>query len=192
MIYHFRDSVRSYLHDRMIGAGVDLLADTSSKLVPDLRWNELPSYYEAWLAAQRVKGDWALTLLELWEACWSDNVPAGWNAVDPDEQVPLNRNLNPHPNVCWEENWFGRLFLQGAERLWLCADMEDNVFRVGLWLEDKREKPLLTGNVPGMTYDRDAGILWQTDPPPYAPDGSLDVGETIGVCRAVRSFLEAR
>lgn len=192
MIYHFRDSVRSYLHDRMISAGVDLLAASSGKLAPDLRWGELPGYYDAWLAAQRVKADWAMTLLELWDATWLNNVPTGWIAADPDEQVMENSKASPHPHTIWDQSWFVRLFERNSERLYLCADLENFTFKVGLWLEDKRGKSLLTRNVPGMTYDRESEILWLSEPPQYADDGSLDLGKTIETCRAVKELVEER
>lgn len=192
MIYQFRDGVRSYLHDRMISAGVDLLASNSGKLAPDLRWSELPGYYDAWLAAQRVKADWAMTLLDLWNATWSHNIPHGWTSADPDEQVMENPKVGPHPITCWDQNWFVRLFERNAERLYLCADLEDYTFRVGLWLEDKRGKSLLTRNVPGMTYDREAEILWLSEPPQFADDGSVDLGNAIDTCRAVKNLVESR
>lgn len=191
MIYQFRESVRSYLNDRMISAGVDLLSDKSSKLAPDLRWNEMPGYYDAWLAAQRVKADWAMSLLELWEATWASNVPDGWTPSEPDEQVIESSYSNPHPQTCWDESWLARLFTRGAERLWLYADMTDNIFRIGFALEDRRGRSVFTGNVPGIDFDREDEIFWQAERPAFAKDGSLDLAQTLEICRGVRTLIES-
>ncbi len=70
-IIQIPDSVYDYLTDPSIQSVVDhLLEQKDDKLQVELAWNEVRAFHEACLSAQKVKTDYILWLMDLWDAIW--------------------------------------------------------------------------------------------------------------------------
>lgn len=192
MDYQLRDSVRAYVFDPMVSAGVDALLGKADKLVPDLRWTDIRPYHEAWIAAQRVKADWAITLCELWDVSWSSSIPRGWDPVLPDDQVHEDKDASPHPSVCWTQSWYGRLMERDDAKLWLYVDLDVTALSVGVALEGRKASNLLGTSIARMTYDKETQIHWQSDPAVFDDGGAVDLRSTIELCMEVKSVVEAQ
>lgn len=67
------ESYRDYITDRTIESVVEhLLTQKDNDLPIELGWNELYAYHQAWLSAQKVKTDYALFVMDLWEIAWGN------------------------------------------------------------------------------------------------------------------------
>lgn len=105
------EPVHRYLTDAAIRAGVDSLVGYGHKKVPSgLAWRELPDFYAAALAAVHVQITWASFLERVWRDVWPGTI-SGWEPLDPDEQIQEAGDLSPSVHQCWEEQWFGRMFV---------------------------------------------------------------------------------
>ena len=107
-------SVRDYLTDKTICSVVEhLLEQKEDKLPPDLAWNEVRAYHQAWLSAQKVKTDYALLLMDLWDAIWRpalvkygvDVEKQSWDIEDMKEH-----EAEPTRDVIWKNGVFYRWF----------------------------------------------------------------------------------
>ena len=107
-------SVRDYLTDKTICSVVDhLLEQKDGKLPPGLAWDEVRAYHQAWLSAQKVKTDYVLLLMDLWDAIWR---PALLKyGVDVEKQIwdieeMKEYEAEPSRAVIWNGNVFYRWF----------------------------------------------------------------------------------
>ncbi|EDN67372.1 conserved hypothetical protein [Beggiatoa sp. PS] len=70
-IIQIPDSVYDYLTDSGIQSVVDhLLEQGDNELPEELAWDEVRAFHEAYLSAQKVKTDYVLWLMDLWDAIW--------------------------------------------------------------------------------------------------------------------------
>ena len=64
-------SYRSYCKDRAVRSAVDHILDARKLEVPaDLKWDQLPDFHAAVLAAHQVRSDFATALHGLWNKVW--------------------------------------------------------------------------------------------------------------------------
>ncbi len=115
------ESVRDYLNDKTIRSVVDhLLEQQDDKLPPDLAWNEVRAYHQAWLSAQKVKTDYVLLLMDLWDAIWRpallkygiDVENQSWDIEGMQEY-----ETEPSRHVMWDDEIFFRwLTLKTSDR----------------------------------------------------------------------------
>lgn len=109
------ESVRDYLHDGGVRHAISelLRLDERDEVLPSLEWRELPRYYEALSAAQRIRIDWMLFSQQTWGEVWSNLAP-DWKPYAPHEEVEADDGMQPTlANCCDTESgllWFGRVF----------------------------------------------------------------------------------
>ncbi len=71
------ESVKSYCVSRGVRTAINSLSEQDDSYLPDhLDWDELPSYFQSILAAKTVKTDFALLVLQLWDAIWKPALEA--------------------------------------------------------------------------------------------------------------------
>lgn len=108
------DSVRDYLTNKTICSVVNhLLEQKDDKLPPDLAWDEVRAYHQAWLSAQKVKTDYALLLMDLWDAIWRPALEK--YGVDVEKQSwdiegMKEYEAEPSRHVMWNDGTFYRWF----------------------------------------------------------------------------------
>lgn len=108
------DSVRDYLTNETICSVVEhLLEQKDQKLPPDLRWDKVRAYHEAWLSAQKVKTDYALLLMDLWDAIWRpalENYGVDIENQSWDIEEMKEYEAEPSRHVMWNDGTFRRWF----------------------------------------------------------------------------------
>lgn len=126
-------SVVAYCTDRSTKLAVDLLLAKKRPQFPeDLKWNELPDFYRANLAAYQVRIEFALFLNRVWDEVWS-SMPEPWAAASPHD--PGDRAVLSWDQI-WDEDCFAREYTKGA---WSCQlsvlrdDSDGLQLAFGIW-----------------------------------------------------------
>ena len=171
------ESIRSYLADPQVRAGVDALLLRSDKLPPDLEWSEMPAYYRALSAAQRVMADCAMTLDELWDTVWGPAIPPGWTPQRPDDQVAEDGQASPHPKICWEDWTYFRCFVRGRRSVYTGVYFAESGLAVGFGVFKGTGSNAVDRRIEGFERDEDTSIYWQSEPTKLLSDGRLPVDD---------------
>ena len=99
-------SLYGYHTDRMIRSVVDSLLEQKASTLPvDMEWDDLETYYEAWLSARKVKVDKALFLKKLWEVVWKPLLEDHtiWSIEEMVEGAP---DINPTLEIIWDDGFY--------------------------------------------------------------------------------------
>lgn len=108
------ESLRSYFTDPAIRSVVDHMLDAkASELPTDLDWDEISDFHRAHASAAKVRADYAVLLLELWDAVWK--APLKDNEITED--VPFSKypdDTLPSPKVVWDDCLY-RIFEVGKD-----------------------------------------------------------------------------
>lgn len=111
-------SVRDYLHNRVIQSVVNHMLDQpEDELPPELEWHELRDYHNAWLAARKVKVDYSLVLMDVWEAVWLP-VLEKYRVSELDAWALATMQGNqeePSLARCWRDESFYRYYTINPE-----------------------------------------------------------------------------
>lgn len=176
------DGVLAYFTDPQVRAGVDAMMARPDKLPRDLQWSEMPAYFRALSAAQRVVVDHALLLQDAWQAAWEPLIPSSWTAIDPDDQV-ADWQCSPHPRSCWESGSFARCFNSGLRTIQVGISLNEGGLFVNFGVFRLRTgSVVLRRPVSGFEYDEDEGILSDETPLPIPADGSVAIGRLVARC----------
>lgn len=169
-------SMLSYFQETVIETGVEAILARPDKLPADLKWEEMPAYYKAYLAAQRVMVDHAILMDELWRASWAGCIAANWQTFEPDDQVPEDPTTDPHPRWAWTNDWHTRIYERGQRRIYLCVSIEKEgayigfgVFKIRTWGN------AIPSRVDGFELN-DEGFHWQEKPFSYDSSGQIAFG----------------
>ncbi|MEZ5477370.1 MAG: hypothetical protein R3E95_07785 [Thiolinea sp.] len=112
MIIAVPESYRDYLHNRVVRSVVDhVLPQKENRLPVDLEWPDIRAYHEAGLAARKVKVDYGLFVMELWDAVWKPvlekydiNDELAWPLIEMDESE------RPSLDNFWDNGLFVKNF----------------------------------------------------------------------------------
>jgi hypothetical protein len=111
-IIQIPDSVYDYLTDSGIQSVVDhLLKQDDNTLPVELAWDEVRAFHEAYLSAQKVKTDYVLWLMDLWDAIWQpalDKQEIHFKHWMPHEMKEWN--AEPSRQTVWNEGAYYRWF----------------------------------------------------------------------------------
>ena len=109
--FAFSESVVQFYTRPELRAAVELLIDEAFVFPPDKDdWGRVETYYDACLAAQQTKIEFAKDMFLLWTAVWQP-IPGDWTPVAAkakDEELSLD------PDIRWEEAYFERQFRFGG------------------------------------------------------------------------------
>lgn len=174
MTFTIPESVRCYYGDPAVQSGIDALLAKPKKLPPDLRWTEMPDYYQAWLAAHRVVVDHAVTLDAAWNLVWRDAVPLEWSPASPDNQIAADGDTDPHPFSSWANDWFVRCFNQGKHTLYTATSIGEAGLSIGFGVYNARGT-LAVNMAEGFEPSEISDLLWLTEPVKPNTDGKVDL-----------------
>ena len=155
MKFELPESYRAYCSDVAVRTAVDHILSADSKtplaLPADIEWKDLPAFHRAVLSAHHVRCEFAVSLIELWDAVWQRALD-GW-----DFQSNLVRSTVaeaaewwPHKldtNAVWIDGQFFQVFDIGETgfRLGLGACVKIERVRLSLSLYGKDETDYTTG-----------------------------------------------
>ena len=71
MTFKVPDSYRAYCTDAAVKTAVDHILDSRSLSLPeDIEWKDLPAFHRAVLSAHQVRSEFAIFLIDVWNAVW--------------------------------------------------------------------------------------------------------------------------
>ena len=124
--FAFSESIVQFYTRPELRAAVELLVDDAFVFPPDKDdWGRVETYYDACLAAQQTKIEFAKDMYCLWNAVWNP-VPDEWNPVAAKAK---DAELSLDPDLRWDEGYFERHFRfddRLTAALWVAFD-EDEV-----------------------------------------------------------------
>lgn len=130
-------SVRAYLSDPAVRTGVDALLAIPADSLPDgLEWHELGHYLSARAAAELTRGEWAVTLHQLWQSLWGAIEDEGWRPAQPDEL--LEHSYEATPEACWRKQMFATWHVKGKMTLYTAVRLTRSTTQVAFSLETTR------------------------------------------------------
>jgi hypothetical protein len=179
MTLAFPDSVLAYYKDPQVRAGVDAMMTRSDKLPADLNWHEVPGYYRALAAAQRLVVDHALLLHEIWQVVWEPVIPSDWVKLEPDDQV-AETDESPHPKTVWENGAYLRCYSRGLRTIHTGISLSEGGLYLGFGVFKQR-----TGNsalrqpIEGFDLDEDTECFWQDKPLSIPAGGTFVVDQLV-------------
>ena len=115
MTFKLTESYRAYCMDAAVRTAVDhILYSNSLSLPADIEWKDLPAFHRVVLSAHQVRCDYAMFLIEFWDAVWKPAL----------EKFDLGTTLEAmtvavseewgeqklDTNTVWNSSWFNRHF----------------------------------------------------------------------------------
>ena len=119
MPFELPESYRAYCLDVAVRTAVDHILSSSDRkhglaLPADIDWKDLPAFHRAVLSAHQVRCEYAVHLIDLWNAIWQpalDECHFGKSLQDrtvADSAEWCEQKLDT--NTVWNESWFVRGF----------------------------------------------------------------------------------
>lgn len=122
MSFELPESYRAYCSDPAVRTAVDHILSANTKapltLPADIEWKDLPAFHRAVLSAHQVRCEFAVCLIDLWDAVWQralDNWEHQSNLTR--ETVAAAEGWWPQKldtNTIWTERQFFQLFKIGG------------------------------------------------------------------------------
>ena len=202
MKFELPESYRAYCGDVAVRTAVDHILSADSKtplaLPADIEWKDLPAFHRAVLSAHQVRCEYAVFLIELWDAVWQralDRWEFQSNLVrstvaDAAEWWPQKLDTN----TVWDEGHFFLQFNIGETnpQLGLGALIEIDRVRLSLSLFGKDGTEYTTELDLGDTWpkqDIEDEIAWTgEDLAPIRDEGTIDLEL---VCKTAEDALAA-
>ena len=121
----FSESVVQFYTKPELRSAVEMLIDDAFVFSPDSSdWDRVETYYDACLAAQQTKIQFAMDMYRVWQAAWA-RVPEGWSHVAAKAK---DTELSLDPDIRWDESYFERQFRFGdglTAALWVVFDDDE-------------------------------------------------------------------
>lgn len=119
MTFEMPESYRAYCADRAVRTAVDHILSAADRkgglAVPAaIGWEDLPAFHKAVLSAQMVRCEYAIFLIDIWDAVWRPAMDeCGFrNDLRPrtvaESETWCEGKLDT--NTVWDNEWFGRCF----------------------------------------------------------------------------------
>ena len=202
MPFTMPESYRAYCTDVAVQTAVDhiLLSENPKKplsLPADIEWKDLPAFHRAVLSAHQVRCEYAVFLIDLWDALWQralDTCEIGtklepWSVATTEQWNVQKLDTN----TLWDKSWFGRGFdiaetnFQIVSGVWVDRDV-----RLSFSIWDKNDGDQTTGCTFGDDWpqqEMDIGVAWTSKQLAPIPDnGVIDLDP---LDRAVSDALKA-
>ncbi len=189
MSFELPESYRAYCGDAAVRTAVEHILSANSKaplgLPDDIEWKDLPAFHRAVLSAHQVRCEFAVCLIDLWDAIWQhalDRWEFQSNLVP--ETVYAAERWWPHKldtNTVWNEKHFFRLFDTGigSNKLGLGAFIEIRRVQLSLSLYGDDGTDYTTGldfSDAWPKQDIEGEIAWTgKDLAPIRDDGTIDL-----------------
>ena len=200
MKFELPESYRAYCSDVAVRTAVNHILSADSKkplaLPKDIEWKDLPAFHRAVLSAHQVRCEYAVSLIELWDAVWQHALD-GWKFQSNLERSTVADAADwwkmLDTNTVWSERQFFQVFhiSEGDFRLGLGAFI--GVDRVQLSLSlykgetDSTTKLDLGDAWPKQDLEDDTAWTGE-DLAPVRDDGTIDLELA---CKAAEDALGA-
>jgi len=189
MSFELPESYRAYCKDAAVRTAVDHILSADSKtpltLPADIEWKDLKAFHRAVLSAHQVRCEFAVFLIDLWDAVWQRTLD-GWEfrsslvpatVAAAEEWWPQKLDTN----TVWKDGRFFRLFNMGEINPQLGLGVQLQIERVrlsfSLWADDDTD--YMTGLDLGEGWpqqDREEEIAWTCKSlAPIRDDGTIDL-----------------
>lgn len=189
MPFELPESYWAYCSDAAVRTAVDHILSADSKtplsLPADIEWKNLPAFHRAVLSAHQVRCEFAMFLIDLWEAVWQHALDK-WefqSNVMPETvaaaEVWWPQKLDT--NAVWNHRHFFRLLniSETSPKLGLGALIKLESVRLSLSLYDENETNRTTAINFGDAWpmqDIEDDIAWTgKDLVPIRDDGTIDL-----------------
>ncbi|HPQ97699.1 MAG: hypothetical protein KDI44_05125 [Thiothrix sp.] len=200
------DSLQDYFNDPSLRSVVEhLLEQTDEHLPAGLGWQDVRTYHSARLAALKVRADFALLLLELWDTSWK--LALERHGMDEnsawDMESMANYDGDPSPGRLWRERAFCRCYsYTGVRRRVFEMDTRVRIdpeqgIRLFLRIEDGEGQDVLPAQLQlpfPWEYERLEGYDFQATPRRFllpARTGELEVSGLLTLAnQALTCFME--
>jgi hypothetical protein len=187
MSFELPESYRAYCGDAVVRTAVDHILSANSKaplaLPGDIEWKDLPAFHRAVLSAHQVRCEYAVCLIDLWDAVWQHALDK-WefkSSLVP-ETVSAAEEWWPHrldTNTVWNERHFFRLFNLVSVNLGLGASIGIERVRLSVSLygkDDTNHTTALDFSDAWPKQDIEHEIAWTgEDLVPIRDDGTIDL-----------------
>lgn len=98
-------SIIDYVKNPGVRTAVDTLVFRSERSTPDdIEWKELRSYHQAVLSAYKVRCDYALFLMDIWDSVW-DPLIRHAPALKRDQVSNMPEYWKPGPKQIWDDSF---------------------------------------------------------------------------------------
>ena len=194
MSFELPESYRAYCSDAAVRTAVDHILSADSKkpltLPGDIEWNDLKAYHRAVLSAHQVRCEFAVSLIDLWDAVWQRALDR-WefqSGLAPETIVAAEKwwPQKLDTNTVWNNGHFFRKFNMGATcetgvplGLGLGAYIEIERVQLSLSLWAEGETDYMNGLDLGEGWpeqDREEEIAWTCKSlAPIRDDGTIDL-----------------
>ena len=197
MTFKVPDSYRAYCTDAAVKTAVDHILDSRSLSLPeDIEWKDLPAFHRAVLSAHQVRCDFAIFLIDVWNAVWKpmlEQSDFGTN-TEPCSVAESQRRFGQNVDTMevWKTTWFGRAFTSADFYfvLGICSDAKCVQLSISFYDADEADRT--TQIDPGDSWPRrdiaDGVAYSSTRLAPIRDDGIIDLGP---LCEAGDNALVA-
>ena len=115
MTFKLPESYRAYCTDAAVRTAVDHILDSKSLSLPaDIDWRDLPAFHRAVLSAHQVRCEYAMFLIEFWDAVWKLALETVDLGTTPETMtVAVSEEWGAQKldtNTVWNASWFDRHF----------------------------------------------------------------------------------
>ena len=115
MTFRVPESYRAYCTDAAVRTAVDHILDSRSLTLPaDIDWRDLPAFHRAVLSAYQVRCEYAVFLIEFWDAVWKLALEKVDLGTTPEAlTVGVSEEWGEQKldtNTVWNASWFNRHF----------------------------------------------------------------------------------
>ena len=189
MKFELPESYRAYCSDVAVRTAVDHILSADSKkplaLPADIEWKDLPAFHRAVLSAHQVRCEYAVSLIELWDAVWQHALD-GWEfrgelEIQTVADAQRWHNAKFDTNTVWDDEYFGRGFEVGRTSLLLlpAVVVDTERLRLNLCLWGKDDTDRTTGVKFGDGWpeqDIEGGVAWTCKSlTPIRDDGTINL-----------------
>ena len=151
MSFTMPESYRAYCTDAAVRTAVDHILSSQTPKKPlslpaDMEWSDLPTFHRAVLSAHQVRCEYAVFLIDLWDALWQPSLGTCefGTKLEPgsvaDAEVLWNHKFDT--NTLWDEERFGRCFYITKTNFRLApgvkVDSQEVRLSFSLWDKDDR------------------------------------------------------
>ena len=202
MNFQLPESYRAYCSDAAVRTAVDhiLAADSKAPLTlpADIEWKDLPAFHRAVLSAHQVRCEFAVSLIDLWDAVWQPALDRWERGQDLQPQSVAEtqswHDAKLDTKTAWDEGWLGRVFGIGDTGLDLslqvCVVSEVSQLSLCLWGKDETDHTtgLDLGNGWPEQNLEDGTASTCKSLAPIRNDGTIDLDP---ICKAAENALAA-
>ena len=189
MSFELPESYRAYCSDAAVRTAVDHILSADSKkplaLPSEIEWNDLPAFHRAVLSAHQVRCEFAVSLIDLWDAVWQRALDR-WEfhshlAPSTVAEAEGWRPQKLDTYAVWNPGHFFKLFNidETSLQLGLGALIELERVRLSLSLYGKDETEYTTGLEIGDGWPKqylEDDIAWTCKSlAPIRDDGTIDL-----------------